>query len=49
MGLISLTTTDLAIAASLVILLAVISWRLHLGVQHQLLVAAARTAVQLDA
>jgi len=45
--LIHLTPWDLAIAASLVGLLALLSWLLHLGVGRRLLVAAARSAVQL--
>jgi putative ABC transport system permease protein len=45
--MITLTHIDLAIAASLVLLLALLSWRLRIGVSRQLLVAAARTAVQL--
>ena len=47
MELIHLTPWDLAIAASLVGLLALLSWLLHLGVGRRLLVAAARSAVQL--
>lgn len=47
MTLISLSTADLLIAASLVILVALLSWRLHLGSEKQLLIAAARSAIQL--
>ena len=48
MRLILLTPFDLALAAGLVLLLAVLSWRLHLGVERRVLVAAARSAVQLS-
>jgi len=48
MSLILLTPFDLALAAGLVLLLAVLSWRLHLGVERRVLVAAARSAVQLS-
>lgn len=47
MNVISLTAYDLGIAATLVILLAVFSLRLRLGIATQLLVAALRTTVQL--
>ncbi|MES9856205.1 MAG: iron export ABC transporter permease subunit FetB [Sedimenticola sp.] len=47
MELISLTALDLAIAALLVVALAAISWRLHLGVEKRLLIAALRSVVQL--
>ena len=47
MSLISLTPFDLALAAGLVLLLAALSWRLRLGVQRRILIAAARSAVQL--
>ncbi len=47
MGFISLTPLDLAIAASLVVLLAGLSVRMHLGVARQLVVAGLRTTVQL--
>lgn len=42
-----LTPADLALAASLLILLGLLSWRLQLGLGRQLAVAAARTTVQL--
>jgi putative ABC transport system permease protein len=42
-----LSHTDLAIAASLVVLLALLSLRLQAGISGQLLIAALRTAVQL--
>jgi putative ABC transport system permease protein len=47
MNLILLTPFDLALAALLVLLLAVMSWSLHLGVEQRLLIAAARSTVQL--
>jgi putative ABC transport system permease protein len=47
MTLVALTPGDLTIAASLVILLALLSWRMHLGLVRQLLVAALRTTIQL--
>ncbi len=48
MSLILLSPFDLALAAGLVLLLAGLSWRLHLGVERRVLVAAARSAVQLS-
>jgi putative ABC transport system permease protein len=45
--MIILNTVDLAIAASLVLLLALLSVRMHVGISRQLLVAALRTAIQL--
>ncbi len=47
MGLILLSPLDLALAACLVVLLAIMSWRLHLGVERRVLIAAARSTVQL--
>ncbi|MCG6942953.1 MAG: iron export ABC transporter permease subunit FetB [Thiohalocapsa sp.] len=47
MSLISLSPLDLALAAALVLLLALLSWRLRLGVERRMLVAAARSTVQL--
>ncbi len=47
MTAVSLSAVDLALAACLVLLLALISHRMALGVAHDLLVAAARTAIQL--
>lgn len=44
---IALSIVDLAVVATLVLLLALLSWRMALGVSSQLLVAAARTAIQL--
>lgn len=47
MSLIELTPWDLSLAAALVLLLALMSWRLRLGVEGRVLIAAARSAVQL--
>ncbi|MCU0836155.1 MAG: iron export ABC transporter permease subunit FetB [Chromatiaceae bacterium] len=47
MSLISLGPWDLGLAAALVLLLAAMSWRLHLGVERRVLIAAARSTVQL--
>ena len=47
MSLISLGPWDLALAAALVLLLALMSWRLHLGVGRRVLIAAARSTLQL--
>ena len=46
--LISLDNFDLSLAAMLVALLAVFSWRMQLNISGQLVVAAIRTAVQLS-
>ena len=46
-GLISLEPLDLALAASLVLLLALFSWRLRLAIGRRMLIAAARSTVQL--
>jgi putative ABC transport system permease protein len=46
-SIVTLSPADLAIAAGLVILLALLSWRMRLGLVTQLLVAALRTTVQL--
>lgn len=48
MQLIGLTPLDLGISAVLVLLLALLSWRLHVGIEKPLLVAALRTVVQLS-
>jgi len=48
MALILLSPWDLGLAAGLVLLLALLSWRLHLGVEKRVLVAALRSAVQLS-
>jgi putative ABC transport system permease protein len=47
-SLIALSPWDLSLAASLVLLLALMSWRLHLGVERRVLVAALRSALQLS-
>jgi len=47
MELISLSPFDLTLAAGLVLLLAVLSRRLRLGVERRMLIAAARSTVQL--
>ena len=47
MSLIELSPWDLILAASLVLLLALMSWRLRLGVERRVLIAAARSSVQL--
>lgn len=47
MDLIQLTPLDLSIAALLVLGLGVISWRMHLGVERRLLIAASRSVIQL--
>jgi len=47
MELIRLTPWDLAIAASLILALAALSWQLHLGMGKRLLISATRTLVQL--
>ena len=46
-SLIALSTFDLAVAAGLVLLLAALSWQLHLGIGQRMLIAAARSTVQL--
>ncbi len=47
MSVIPLTPFDLVLAASLVLLVALLSWRMRLGMAGQLVVAALRTTVQL--
>ncbi len=47
MSLIQLSPWDLALASGLVLLLALMSWRLRLGVERRVLIAAARSTVQL--
>ncbi len=47
MTLITLTPLDLALAAVLVVALALLSLRLSLGIERQLLIAALRTVIQL--
>lgn len=46
-SLIELSPWDLSLASLLVLLLAGLSWRLRLGVERRVLIAAARSAVQL--
>lgn len=46
-GLIVLTPLDLGLAAALVLLLAVLSWRLRLAIGSRMLIAALRSTVQL--
>lgn len=48
MELIRLSPTDLVIAAGLVLILAALSWRLRLGIERRLLIAATRTVIQLS-
>ena len=45
--LISLSALDLSLAAVLILMLAILSWRMQLGISGQLLIAALRTTVQL--
>jgi putative ABC transport system permease protein len=45
--LIPLSVLDLSIAAALMLLLAALSWRLHLGIGRRMLIAALRSTVQL--
>lgn|GEM_PF-2057152 len=47
MDLIRLGSWDLGLATGLVLLLALMSWRLRLGVGQRVLIAAARSTVQL--
>lgn len=47
MNVISLSPVDLAIAASLVLLIALLQWRMRLGNSQSLLIAGTRTVVQL--
>jgi putative ABC transport system permease protein len=47
MELISLSVLDLSLAACLIILLAILSWHLQLGIQKTLLIAASRSVIQL--
>ncbi len=48
MGLISLSPLDLMLASTLVLLLALISWRMRFGIERRLLISALRTTVQLS-
>jgi len=47
MTIVTLTPIDLTIAASLILMLALLSWRMRLGLAGQVLVAALRTTIQL--
>jgi len=47
MELISLSVLDLSLAACLIVLLAILSWRLQLGLQKTLIIAASRSVIQL--
>ncbi|MCB1767247.1 MAG: ABC transporter permease [Candidatus Competibacteraceae bacterium] len=47
MQLIYLSAWDLILAAGLILLLAALSWRLRLGVERRVLIAALRSSVQL--
>ena len=47
MNVIALSPFDLAVAALLVLALAGLSLRMHIGVERQLLISAARSTVQL--
>jgi putative ABC transport system permease protein len=47
MELVSLSVLDLSMAACLILLLAILSWHLQLGIQKTLVIAASRSVVQL--
>jgi len=47
MELIRLSPGDLSVTALLVLALALLSWRMHLGVERRLLIAASRSVLQL--
>lgn len=47
MTLVKLSAVDLSLASGLILLLAVLSWLMHLGLVRSLIVAALRTTVQL--
>ena len=47
MELISLSVLDLSLAACLVVLLAILSWHLQLGLEKTLIIAASRSVIQL--
>ena len=47
MNMITLSALDLGLAATLVLVVALISWRMHLGNTSQILLAAVRTTLQL--
>jgi putative ABC transport system permease protein len=48
MGVIPLSPLDLALASTMVLLLAFISWRMDFGIERRLMLAALRTTVQLS-
>jgi len=48
MGVITLSPGDLALASTVVLLLAWISWRMRFGIEKRLLISALRTTVQLS-
>jgi putative ABC transport system permease protein len=48
MSAISLSSLDLALASTLVMLLGFISWRMRFGIERRLLVSALRTTIQLS-
>ncbi len=48
MRVIALSPLDLALASTMVLLLAFISWRMHFGIERRLLLSALRTTVQLS-
>lgn len=48
MSVIALSSFDLALASTLVLLLGLISWRMRFGIERRLLVSALRTTVQLS-
>jgi putative ABC transport system permease protein len=47
MTLVSLSAIDLSIAALLILLLGILSWRMRLGIGRELAIAAVRTVIQL--
>ena len=47
MNVISLSAVDLSVAAGLVLIVALLQWRMRLGNTRSLLIAATRTVVQL--
>lgn len=47
MTIVTLTPLDLTIASGLVVLLALLSWQMNLGLVRQIIIAAIRTTVQL--
>ncbi len=47
MSIVALGPLDLSVAALLIVMLALLSWRMHLGVARLLFIAALRTTVQL--